>query len=553
MVASSSTAERVVILGGGIAALTAAWELAKLRNADGSRRYCITVYQQGWRLGGKGASGRNAECYDRIEEHGLHVWFGAYENAFRTMCEVYSQQSARWPYNDLRAAFRPQYGFQLMEDLPEGWNPWPFSLPPTPGEPGDGAAPANSSPRELANRVAFWLADYFEGHMYAFVTSQTMRTLARADVQPPTDRLTPEFLRELARLGASEHDAEERERIIAGYSEFRTQLWGLYIALERPVLHESPGLLWDKDTLRRAGIVMEVAMAVQCGYWGDVFPGGWDRINHHDLRDWLCKWITKGNEALCRSELVTASYDLFFSYMLGNTRQDRIEAGTAIRAAKWLLLQYKGAFMWRMNSAMGDTIFAPLYNALVQEDVKFRFFHKVVRLGLSSDRSRVEIVTLLPQASVKDGGDYQPFVRDRLGRECWPDRPDFGQLNEGDELRLRWTDCHLESDWSEWKSPHTELKLLAGQHFEKIVLADPDRSARRHLRRAQAGPGQSRIPRDARQCPDRADAGIAALAAQGPRRAERGDARRAADPDDLRQSARHLRRHVASRSLREVA
>ena len=46
-------------------------------------RYDVTVYQPGWRLGGKGASGRGPA--DRVEEHGLHVWMGFYENAFALM------------------------------------------------------------------------------------------------------------------------------------------------------------------------------------------------------------------------------------------------------------------------------------------------------------------------------------------------------------------------------------------------------------------------------------------------------------------------------------
>ena len=49
----------------------------------------ITVYQRGWRLGGKGASSRGDN--GRIEEHGLHVWLGSYENAFTLMRECYAE------------------------------------------------------------------------------------------------------------------------------------------------------------------------------------------------------------------------------------------------------------------------------------------------------------------------------------------------------------------------------------------------------------------------------------------------------------------------------
>ena len=74
---------RVVILGGGVAGMTAAMELSR---PGWQQRYeSITLYQLGWRLGGKGASGRGA--HERIEEHGLHIWLGFYDNAFRLLRE----------------------------------------------------------------------------------------------------------------------------------------------------------------------------------------------------------------------------------------------------------------------------------------------------------------------------------------------------------------------------------------------------------------------------------------------------------------------------------
>ena len=48
--------EKLVILGGGAAAITAAFELSRPGWQD--RFESITLYQMGWRLGGKGASGR---------------------------------------------------------------------------------------------------------------------------------------------------------------------------------------------------------------------------------------------------------------------------------------------------------------------------------------------------------------------------------------------------------------------------------------------------------------------------------------------------------------
>ena len=78
---------RVVILGGGMAGLSAAWRLSEPGWRD--RFESITVYQRGWRLGGKGASSRGTN--GRIEEHGLHIWLGSYENAFTLLRECYAE------------------------------------------------------------------------------------------------------------------------------------------------------------------------------------------------------------------------------------------------------------------------------------------------------------------------------------------------------------------------------------------------------------------------------------------------------------------------------
>ena len=55
----------------------------------GRRATEVTVYQRGWRLGGKGASSRGPN--GRIEEHGLHVWLGFYDNAFRLLRSCYEE------------------------------------------------------------------------------------------------------------------------------------------------------------------------------------------------------------------------------------------------------------------------------------------------------------------------------------------------------------------------------------------------------------------------------------------------------------------------------
>ena len=82
----SDDRRNIAIIGGGVAGLTAAFELTKPGLYPGD---CVTVYQAGWRLGGKCATGRDER--HRIIEHGLHLWFGYYENAFQLVREIYDE------------------------------------------------------------------------------------------------------------------------------------------------------------------------------------------------------------------------------------------------------------------------------------------------------------------------------------------------------------------------------------------------------------------------------------------------------------------------------
>ena len=133
-------AGKVAILGGGMAGLSAAWRLSEpgwRERFDG-----ITVYQRGWRLGGKGASSRGE--HGRIEEHGLHIWLGSYENAFALLRECYTELDRA--ATDLRSPIKHWYEALIPADNPgladqfgETWLTWLGTHPvddQLPGEPG---------------------------------------------------------------------------------------------------------------------------------------------------------------------------------------------------------------------------------------------------------------------------------------------------------------------------------------------------------------------------------------------------------------------------------
>ena len=120
---------RVAILGGGMSALAAAYEITS-RSEPGE--YEITIYQTGWRLGGKLATGRNYKVHDRIEEHGIHVLFGSYENVFYTLRRALSDLGI----DDWQSLFEQRSKFTAMERA-GSWRAWDLEFPPgrSPGAP----------------------------------------------------------------------------------------------------------------------------------------------------------------------------------------------------------------------------------------------------------------------------------------------------------------------------------------------------------------------------------------------------------------------------------
>ncbi|MCB0664030.1 MAG: NAD(P)-binding protein, partial [Saprospiraceae bacterium] len=130
--------KRIAVIGGGLGSMTAIYNLLNL--PDGKDKYDITVYQLGWRCGGKGASGVNIEKGCRVEEHGIHFWFGFYENAFRMMKELYGSlhRPSGAPLATFNDAFKPKPYMTLTEHVEGTWVDWKMDLPKLPGTLGDG-------------------------------------------------------------------------------------------------------------------------------------------------------------------------------------------------------------------------------------------------------------------------------------------------------------------------------------------------------------------------------------------------------------------------------
>ncbi|HZS40458.1 MAG TPA: NAD(P)-binding protein [Polyangia bacterium] len=414
---------KIAILGGGIGALTTAFELTA---RDGWQdRYEIDLYQLGFRLGGKGASGCNRKKNDRIEEHGLHIWMGFYRNAFSLIRRCYDElaRPPGAPLASWRTAFTP-HDFITWEESAAHWF-GPFRRQS--GEPGDPApvpTPADYA-RWLAPRMAlgWW---HMAGRRGA---ADWARGLARD-----------------ASMGAAWFGARALPRTLIG-------------AFERRVERD--------DELRRLWVGVDLVAAILRGMLTDgVLRRGFDAIDGDDFRAWLGR---HGARALTLdSALVRGLYDFVFAYERGDEARPSIGAGTVLRVMLRMLFDYRGAIFYRMNAGMGETVFAPLYQLLRRRGVRFHFFHRADRLRLSPDGAALDAIELGVQATPKSG-EYQPLI-DVAGLPCWPTEPLYDQLVEGDALAARAID--LESAWSGWPDAAART-LRRGADFDDVVLGIP--------------------------------------------------------------------------------
>ncbi len=416
--------QRVTILGGGMGALTAAFELTstpELRD-----RYDVTVHQLGWRLGGKGASGRNDAACQRIEEHGLHILLGFYENAFRVLRACYAElgRPPGAPLATWQDAFKGHDYVVLMEQLADGtYTPWPMPFPATDGVPGDGGV--LPTVWQFIQIILGWLKDVFGD------------SLSLPDSHVDLDA---------AHAAAGAQDADKTHGLAS-----RVHDW----------LHAAAATVKVASTdWRRAFITVDLGLAAVRGLIGD---GAADRgdlfaLDTLDFRAWLSKH--GASDAAVNSAYLGGMYDLGFSL------PGQVGAGTALNGILRLCWTYKGHVMWKMQAGMGDTIFAPLYLVLKQRGVRFEFFHRVDALELSADRTRVARVRIGRQ--VKLAGDaYDPLV-DVKGLPCWPSEPRYDQLADGAALRASGDD--LEDWWTRWQDRGDPLVLRDGDDFDHLVL-----------------------------------------------------------------------------------
>ena len=458
---------RVLIIGGGMAGLAAAWRLSE----PGWQRWfaSVTVLERGFRLGGKGASSRGV--HGRIEEHGLHVWLGHYDNAFRLIRECYAEldrdrTDPSCPIRTWRDAFLPAGKLGLFDEGPRGWTPWVATFSGNRLLPGDPEIQsATPSLVEMVLRSALLIRDFYASLRLDGSTGPAV-TLS---LSPRPARIAPGTAA-LRGVGSTLLAVSEQLLVLAGRGAARLGGAAGAAAIDAafaPLLARlGPALATDRNA-RRLHELVDLVRCILSGMAADGLADrrdAYDAINHLDFRDWLSRH--GAHPTTLRSAIVRGQYDLVFSHEQGDPSRPRFAAGWGLFLSAKLWFAYRGAIFWKMRGGMGDVVFAPMYQALAARGVRFRFLTSVTDLVPAADGSVVRSVAVRTHAPLAPGlEEYQPLVRVK-GLPCFPAAPHRRQLaadGSGVDHRLRY-----------------------GRDFELLVFAVPPGVGRLVCRRLAA-------------------------------------------------------------------
>jgi uncharacterized protein with NAD-binding domain and iron-sulfur cluster len=472
------TKQRIAIVGGGMAALATAFELTQ--HQDRRERFDITIYQMGWRLGGKGATGRDNQ--GRVVEHGLHIWFGCYENAFRMLRTAYEEWKPfeNQVIKDCEDALKPQRDSAIgAGDDPDivclNW-------PPIPGEPGVGVAdlcPFSSFSQMLCVVQCFYdqlvrPGDAAPLDLPLHVGTIALLRLAGVDIDKYIDQHAPdqrfwvkankclalasdwsqklaarEVVRNEVQLRAFVNLIRNFARNVLNSKEFASCSAGRFLAQ-----------LIDVGTAAIGGIIVDMML-------GGATVGDLDLM---DFREWLAVCGAE-RDSIYGSPIVQALYDSMLQYCDGDKRRPSYGAGTAAQAVVRLYGTYRDSFAFEMQSGMGEVVVVPIYRVLKQRGVKFQFFMKLKRIALDSKKTSVAQIEFDRQVCLRNGS-YDPTIAPKPCNgylECWPEAPRWDQIVCGEQLAARGIDFE-----SYWCSCHVdEVTLRQGDEFDTVVLAIP--------------------------------------------------------------------------------
>lgn len=441
--------------------MTSALELSHSKH---KHQYDITLYQMGWRLGGKGASSRGIN--GRIEEHGLHLWLGFYENAFALMRDCYAELGRdpdTCPIATFNDAFTMDDWVSVTDKTYTGeWDTWTARFPRTPGLPGD----------PLGDSNPFSFQSYIAQAFRLLV--ELFRSLSPPGSAAPNDetsQTSPDArLDDLLKFGQLASTAVILEAmtiagaIVSGGLKGNLESVQSLIQRVQEMAHNHLHtlILADAD-LKRIWTIADLVLSCLRGVFRFSLyshPQGFDAINDYDWLEWLK--LNGAHETTLESAFVRGScYDLTFSYQAGDPNRPAFAAGVALRCALRMFFTYRGAVFFKMSAGMGEIVFAPIYEVLRRRGVKVCFFHKLTNVGIGEDDKGAHVSSLAFDVQAQTTGDYDPLVSVR-GLPCWPAEPIVEQLE---------APVAAEVERQESSACVTRLELEVTKDFDFVVLA----------------------------------------------------------------------------------
>jgi uncharacterized protein with NAD-binding domain and iron-sulfur cluster len=479
---------RLVFVGGGPATLAAVYHLTR----NEPEFYQITIYEMSWRLGGKTASGRDAQ--GRIEEHGLHILFGSYHNVFRTMIDCYRElrdkqlvsTQSHW-LQDFADAIEPHHYGVIGDDRGKRWERFDVSFPSNRGVPGELPLPSLWDLAVVLCQLAWmivlgpWSLRHLQrclawplGYRKKWRSEDFPRDVWGATDASGAHALGGSVLSRLALKAAI--------RLLDGGSSIGKLLCtalGLGQRLWR--------VAWRPFGPGRVRSSVDFFFAMALGLIRDRVlhrPGGFEAIDSDDFRVWLKKH--GASDGTLGSPWIRALYDAAFSYPRGGVHRghpavpepwppglpekgfyENIAAGVAARAFLTTFLTYKGCFYNKMVAGMGDVISTPLYLVLKARGVRFEFFHRLADVKAIRDESGAFVVDeLIFDTLPEPVPEYDPLIP-VAGLLCWPSSPKLAALPRRAHQRALEAESCAPSD-----APRS-IKVVCRDEFDAVVLGVP--------------------------------------------------------------------------------
>lgn len=460
---------KIVIVGGGLGGLTSAYELTQ--QPDWSRHYDITLYQLGWRLGGKMSGGRGPN--ERIEELGLHLLLGFYHRAFRLFRRVYAERqqtrlAPNSPYQTLESALVPNRSLLFVDrdsHNQERWKNWTLLVPKKEGMAGQ-------------NNTGGW--------------DETGRFLRESFSYLPMVRHVVGILRVALKTWLILFLA--CRPLLAALTRFATR------ASELVANSAALDWLWRFDWPARLYMIVDVYGAIARGYFFDALDAqgriNEDKLRDIDFRDWLAKH--GAHQRHLDSALVRFFYNAPFNNLASDSHpKGELATSTALQFIKQGF-DYRGFIFYQLRLGTADTLVMPLYQVLKARGVRFEFFHRLDRVEGESEK--ISLLRFERQARLA-GPSYDPIQWTQDGTPAWPASPHFDQLVEEHATTARQQhQAGISFESPRYRPAKPDLiSLRQGDDFDAVILAVPPpalRSACEPLTRVVAGsPYQPRAQR----------------------------------------------------------